>query len=118
MFYHSTVLPTLDCLCVRAEEFKNGYLRLGIMKHVTNTKLPAGIAIVILDVPPYGRVKIGDNKKTAFPQLDKIIRDLFRQVGCASEDGYPAVNVANLLVERFGADITMIESADNKLIVF
>ncbi len=29
-------------------------------------------AIVILDVPPYGRVKIGDNKRTAFPELDKM----------------------------------------------
>lgn len=84
------------------------------MKHVTNTKLPAGVAIVILDVPPYGRVKLGDNKKTAFPELDKIIRDLFQQVGCAPENGYPAVNVANLLVEKFGAEITTIESGENK----
>lgn len=90
----------------------------GIMKHVTNTNLSTGIAIVILDVPPYGRVKIGDNKKTAFPELDKIIRDLFQKVGCAPENGYPAVNVANLLVEQFGAEITLIESADSKGIVF
>ena len=88
------------------------------MKHVTNTKLSAGTAIVILDVPPYGRVKIGDNKKTAFPELDKIIRDLFQKVGSAPENGYPAVNVANLLVEQFGAEITLIESGDNKGIVF
>jgi hypothetical protein len=88
------------------------------MKHVTNSKLSAGIAIVILDVPPYGRVKIGDNKKTAFPELDKIIRDLFQQVGCEPENGYPAVNVANLLVERFGAEITLIESGESKGLTF
>jgi hypothetical protein len=87
------------------------------MKHVTNNKLSAGSAIVILDVPPYGRVKIGDNKRTAFPELDKIISDFFTQVGSAPEKGYPAVNVANLLVEKFGAEITLIESADSKGIV-
>ena len=87
------------------------------MKHVTNNKLSAGLAIVILDVPPYGRVKIGDNKRTAFPELDKIISDLFTKVGSAPENGYPAVNVANLLVEKFGAEITLIESADTKGIV-
>ena len=87
------------------------------MKHVINNKLSAGSAIVILDVPPYGRVKIGDNKKTAFPELDKIISDLFTQVGSAPESGYPAVNVANLLVEKFGAEITLVESADSKGIV-
>jgi hypothetical protein len=84
------------------------------MKHVTNSKLSAGVAIVILDIPPYGRVKIGDNKKTAFPELDKIIRDLFEQVGSAPENGYAAVSVANLLVERLGAEITLIESGDSK----
>jgi len=87
------------------------------MKHVTNNKLSAGSAIVILDVPPYGRVKIGDNKRTAFPELDKIISDFFAQVGSAPENGYPAVSVANLLVEKFGAEITLIESADTKGIV-
>lgn len=88
------------------------------MKHITNNKLAAGSAIVLLDIPPYGRVKIGDNKKTAFPELDKLIRDLFKQVGCDPENGYPAVNVANLLIEKFDAEITLIEYGDSRGIVF
>lgn len=79
------------------------------MKRVSNNKLSHRTAIVILNIPPYGRVKLGDEKETAFPELNKIISDLYKKVGSAPEDGYPPINVANLLVERFDGEITLIE---------
>ena len=79
------------------------------MKRVTNYKLSPGTAIVILNIPPYGRVKLGDDKETAFPELNKIISDLFKQVASALEDGVPSIKVANLLVEKFDGEITLIE---------
>ena len=79
------------------------------MKHVTNNKLSPSNAIVILNIPPYGRVKLGDDKETAFPELNKIISEFYQQVGSSSEDGFPSVNVANLLVEKFDGEITSIE---------
>ncbi len=88
------------------------------MKRVTNTKLPPGTAIVILNISPYGRVKLGDDKTTAFPELNKIISDLYKQVGCAPEDGFPSINVANLLVEKFDGEITLVEYPDTSGIVY
>lgn len=88
------------------------------MKRVTNTKLPPGTAIVILNITPYGRVKLGDDKETAFPELNKIISDFYKQVGCAPEDGFPSVNVANLLVEKYDGEITLIEYPDTPGIVY
>lgn len=79
------------------------------MERVTNYNLSPGTAIVILNIPPYGRVKLGDDRKTAFPELNKIISDLYKQVGSAAADGYPSINVANLLVEKFDGEITLIE---------
>ncbi len=79
------------------------------MKRITNDKLSPGTAIVILNLPPYGRVKIGNDKETAFPELNKIISDLYKRVGSALEDGFSSVNVANLLVEKFDGEITLIE---------
>jgi hypothetical protein len=79
------------------------------MKRVTNTKVPSDTAIVILNINPYGRVKLGDDKATAFPELNKIISGFYKQVGCAPEDGFPSINVANLLVEKFDGEITLIE---------
>lgn len=83
------------------------------MKHVTNTELPAGSAIVILNISPYGRVKIGDDKKTAFPELNKVISDLFKQVDSEPQTIYPSVKVANLLIQKYDGEITLIESADS-----
>ncbi len=77
------------------------------MKTITNPTLAPGTAIVIIDIPPYGRVKLGDDKKTAFPELNKLIHDLYEQVGCA--DGIPSVNVANLLIENYDGEIILIE---------
>ncbi|MFT5730580.1 MAG: hypothetical protein ACI8PB_004765 [Desulforhopalus sp.] len=77
------------------------------MKRIENNKLTPGTAIVILNIPPYGRVKLGDDKETAFPELNKIISDLYKRVG--SENGFPSINVANLLVEKFDGEITLIE---------
>jgi hypothetical protein len=79
------------------------------MKRVTNDKLSPGTAIVILNIPPYGRVKLGDDKETAFPELNKIISDLYKQVGHSVEDDFPSIKVANLLVEKFDGEITLIE---------
>lgn len=79
------------------------------MKNVSNNKLSPRNAIVILNIPPYGRVKLGDDKETAFPELNKIISDLYTTVGSAPEDGNPSINVANLLVEKFDGEITSIE---------
>jgi hypothetical protein len=79
------------------------------MKNVSNNKLSPRTAIVILNIPPYGRVKLGDDKETAFPELNKIISDLYKTVGSAPEDGNPSINVANLLVEKFDGEITSIE---------
>jgi len=79
------------------------------MKRVTNNKLSAGTAIVILNIPPYGRVKLGDDKETAFPELNTIISDLYKPVGSALEDGFSSINVANLLIEKFDGEITLIE---------
>lgn len=79
------------------------------MKTITNPQLSQGTAIVIIDIPPYGRVKLGDDKKTAFPELNMLIDDLFEQVGCAPQDGFPSVNVANLLIEKYDGEITLIE---------
>lgn len=82
------------------------------MKRVINNKVSPRTAIVILNIPPYGRVKLGDDKETAFPELNKIINDLYIKVGSAPEDGCPSINVANLLVERFDGEITLIEYTD------
>jgi hypothetical protein len=88
------------------------------MKRVTSNKLSPGMAIVILNIPPYGRVKLGDDKKTAFPELNKIISDLHKRVDSAPEDGFPSINVANLLVEKFDGEITLIEYPDTTRIVY
>ena len=88
------------------------------MKNVTNNNLSPATAIVILNIPPYGRVKLGDDKETAFPELNKIISDFYKQVGSAPEDGYPSINVANLLVEKFDGEITLIEYTDATGIVY
>jgi hypothetical protein len=88
------------------------------MKRVTNRKLSPGTAIVILNISPYGRVKLGDDKETAFPELNKIISDLNEQVGSAPEDGFPSINVANLLVEKFDGEITLIEYPNTTGIVY
>lgn len=82
------------------------------MKRVINNKLSPGEAIVTLNISPYGRVKIGDDRMTAFPELNRLISDLFRRVGCRPQDGYPSVNVANLLIEKFDGEITLIEYPD------
>ena len=79
------------------------------MKHETNNQLSPGAAIVILNIPPYGRVKLGDDKETAFPELNIIISDFYKRVGSAPEDGFPSINVANLLVEKFDGEINLIE---------
>ena len=88
------------------------------MKRVTNNKLSPGTAIVIINIPPYGRVKLGDDKETAFPELNKIISDLYEQVGSAPEDGFPSINVANLLIEKFDGEISSIEYPDTTGIVY
>ncbi|MFT5698459.1 MAG: hypothetical protein ACI8ZB_001314 [Desulforhopalus sp.] len=87
------------------------------MKHVTNNKLSPGMALVIINIPPYGRVKLGDDKKTAFPELNTIITEFYQRVGSAPEDGFPSVNVANLLVEKFDGEITLVEYPDTAGIV-
>lgn len=79
------------------------------MKSVTNKKLSSGTAIVILNIQPYGRVKLGDDKETAFPELNKIISDFYERVGSVLEDGFPSINVANLLIEKFDGEIISIE---------
>lgn len=79
------------------------------MKSTKNPQLSPGTAIVIIDIPPYGRVKLGDNKKTAFPELNMVINDLYEHVGCIPQDGIPAVNVANLLIEKYDGEITSID---------
>ena len=79
------------------------------MKRETNPKVASDMAIVILNISPYGRVKLGNDKATAFPELNKIISNFYKQVGCAPEDGFPSINVANLLVEKFDGEITLIE---------
>jgi hypothetical protein len=88
------------------------------MKRVMNNELSPGTAIVILNISPYGRVKLGDDKETAFPELNKIISDLNKQVGSAPEDGFPSINVANLLVEKFDGEITLIEYPNTTGIVY
>ena len=88
------------------------------MKRVTNNELSPGTVIVILNIPPYGRVKLGDDKETAFPELNKIISDLYKRVGSAQEDGFPSINVANLLVEKFDGEITLIEYPQTTGIVY
>jgi hypothetical protein len=88
------------------------------MKRVTNNKLSPDTAIVILNIPPYGRVKLGDDKATAFPELNKIISDLYKQVGNVPEGGFASVNVANLLVEKFDGEITLIEYPNTTGIVY
>ena len=90
------------------------------MKRVTKTNfdLPPDKAIVIIDIPPYGRIKLGDDKKTAFPKLNKLIAKTFEQVGCKPEDGYPAINVANILIEKLGGEILEIEYPDVTGIVY
>ncbi len=84
------------------------------MERVTDYKLSPGTAIVILNIPPYGRVKLGDDRETAFPELNKIIRDLYKRVGSAVADGFPSINVANHLVEKFDGEITLIEYPNPK----
>ncbi len=79
------------------------------MKTITNPELPLDTAIVIIDIPPYGRVKLGDDKKTAFPELNTLIADLYLQVDCSSEEGFPSVTVANLLIDKYDGEITRIE---------
>ncbi len=79
------------------------------MKSTKNPQLSQGTAIVIIDIPPYGRVKLGDNKKTAFPELNTLINDLYEHVGCTSQDGFPSVNVANMLIEKYDGEITSID---------
>jgi len=88
------------------------------MKRETNNKISPGTAIVILNISPYGRVKLGDDKETAFPELNKIISDLYEQVGSAPEDGFPSINVANLLIEKFDGEISLIEYPDTTGIVY
>jgi len=88
------------------------------MKRVTNNKLSPGTAIVILNIPPYGRVKLGDDKETAFPELNKIISNLYKRVGPALDDGFASINVADLLVEEFDAEITLIEYPYTKGVVY
>ena len=53
--------------------------------------------------------KLGEDKKTAFPEMNMLIDDLYEQVGCAPQDGFPSVNVANLLIEKYDGEITFIE---------
>ena len=79
------------------------------MKSTHNPKLSPGTAIVIINIPPYGRVKLGDDKKTAFPELNMLIKDLYEQVCCTPQDGLPSVNVANLLIEKYDGEITSID---------
>ena len=79
------------------------------MKTTKNMQLPPGTAIVIIDIPPYGRVKLGDDKNTAFPELNTLIHDLYEQVGSTQQDGFPSVNVANLLIEKYDVEITSID---------
>jgi hypothetical protein len=88
------------------------------METRTNIHLSPGTAIVIINIPPYGRVKLGDHTKTAFPELNKIINDLFEQVGGAPQDGFPSVNVANLLIEKYDGEIILIEYPDSTGIVY
>ena len=88
------------------------------MKRITNNKLSPGTAIVILNIPPYGRVKIGNDKVTAFPALNKIISNLYKRVGSALDDGFPSINVANLLVEQYDGEITLIEYPYSTEIVY
>jgi hypothetical protein len=88
------------------------------MERITNNKLTPGTSIVILNIPPYGRVKLGGDKETAFPELNKIISDLYKSVGSALEDGLPSINVANLLVDKFDGEITLIEYPFSTEIVY
>lgn len=88
------------------------------MKRVTNYNLSPDTAIVILNIPPYGRVKLGDDKVTAFPELNKIISDLYKRVGSAIEDDFPSIKVANLLVEKFDGEISLIEYPNTTEIVY
>lgn len=49
------------------------------------------------------------HKKTAFPELDMLINDLYEQACCIPQDGFPSVNVANLLIEKCDGEITSID---------
>jgi hypothetical protein len=47
-----------------------------------------------------------------------MISDLHKRVGSAPEDRFPSINVANLLVEKFDGEITLIEYSDTTGIVY
>lgn len=54
-------------------------------------------------------------RSPCFARRELSLKDKY---GSAPEDGFPSINVANLLVEKFDGEITLIEYSDTTGIVY
>ncbi len=50
--------------------------------------------------------------------LDLLIEKYYAEVGCAPQNGFPQINVAELLIHRLGGHILKIEKGEDEEIVY
>jgi hypothetical protein len=73
-----------------------------------NEDIPAGTALVYARIQGYGDVKI-EKCRTGIDDLDKVIEEGVKLVGCDPEEGYPGLDAANCLIHVFGGEILRVE---------
>jgi len=73
-----------------------------------NEDIPAGTALVFARIQGYGDVKI-EKCRTGIDDLDKVIEQGVKLVGCDPEEGYPGLDAANCLIDVFGGEILRVE---------
>ena len=73
-----------------------------------NKNIPAGTALIYARIKGYGDVKI-EKCRSGIVDLDKVIEEGVKLIGCDPEEGYPGLDAANCLIDVFGGEILRVE---------
>lgn len=78
------------------------------LKWFHNEEIPAGTALVYARIEGYGDIKI-EKCRTGIDDLDRVIEEGVKLIGCDPEEGYPGLDAANCLIDVFGGEILRVE---------